>query len=181
MVESINADPNSLKRSFRHVFLKYSHRFLSFLHYKVFLEIIHQDTNSGYSALGGVAIADPYPYVAFAAPEPLAVLPASIVETAPIVAPAPVVVSDPVVAPAPVVVSEPVVAPAPIFPYTLHSHHHYHHPRTEVHNIVSTYTKETGHVSDTTKADFPTLIGAPLQQKLLDAKKSAKTLEKTKS
>ncbi|KAK6745862.1 hypothetical protein RB195_012150 [Necator americanus] len=134
----------------------------------------------GYSALGGVAIADPYPYVAFAAPEPLAVLPASIVETAPVVAPAPVVVSDPVVAPAPVVVSEPVVAPAPIFPYTLHSHH-YHHPRTEVHNIVSTYTKETGHVSDTTKADFPTLIGAPLQQKLLDAKKSAKTLEKTKS
>ncbi|EYB93357.1 hypothetical protein Y032_0183g936 [Ancylostoma ceylanicum] len=57
---------------------------------------------------------------------------------------------------APVVAAAPAVAPAP-YPYPYPYPHMYpyayaapyHHPRTEVHNVVKAYQKEAGHVSKT--------------------------------
>ncbi|EPB66664.1 hypothetical protein ANCCEY_14242 [Ancylostoma ceylanicum] len=71
---------------------------------------------------------------------------------APVVAPAPAVAPAPVIAhaaPQPIVVqAQPVVQPAPVpVPYPVHVHHH--NPRTEVHNVVSNYHKESGHTSAT--------------------------------
>ncbi|RCN31770.1 hypothetical protein ANCCAN_22438 [Ancylostoma caninum] len=81
------------------------------------------------------------------------------VEAAPIVAPTPVVAPATYAAPAivgapppPVVVAQPqpIIAPAPVpvpVPYPMNIHHH--NPRTEVHNVATHYSKETGHTSAT--------------------------------
>ncbi|KIH47229.1 hypothetical protein ANCDUO_22714 [Ancylostoma duodenale] len=119
---------------------------------------------------GSIAIAAepvhhaPLPVVPAVAPAPY-VEPEPLMEAAPVVAPAPVVAAAPVVAPAtyaaptivaapppPVVVAQPqrIVAPAPVpvpVPYPVHIHHH--NPRTEVHNVATHYSKETGHTSAT--------------------------------
>ncbi|KAL6744270.1 hypothetical protein Aduo_017221 [Ancylostoma duodenale] len=79
------------------------------------------------------------------------VSPAAVVAEAPVVAPAPMIAPAPVLAPA-AVMPAPVMASAPVYtsmvPYAMPSHH-YHHPRTAIRNIVSAYSKETGHYSDT--------------------------------
>ncbi|RCN29324.1 hypothetical protein ANCCAN_24923, partial [Ancylostoma caninum] len=81
------------------------------------------------------------------------------VEAAPIVAPSPVVAPATIAAPAimaapppPVVLAQPqpIVAPASVpvpIPYPVHIYHH--NPRTEVHNVATHYSKETGHTSAT--------------------------------
>ncbi|KAL6725874.1 hypothetical protein Aduo_007900 [Ancylostoma duodenale] len=129
-----------------------------------------------YPHIGIATLSEPYPYVAVA-PEPIVVapspLPVEVVEEGPVMAPSPVVVSDHLVAPASM------VGPAPVLAYPVYTRHY--HPRTEVRNIVRTYTKETGHVSDTVRKEFPTLLGAAFQEKLFDAKKAAQASSKSKS
>ncbi|KAL6744408.1 hypothetical protein Aduo_017346 [Ancylostoma duodenale] len=73
------------------------------------------------------------------APQPIAHVPVATAHVAPVVAAASAV------APAPY----PYPYPYPhMYPYSV-SYAPYHHPRTEVHNVVKAYQKEAGHVSKT--------------------------------
>ncbi|KAL6744286.1 hypothetical protein Aduo_017236 [Ancylostoma duodenale] len=117
-----------------------------------------------------IAIA-PVPVIEEAAPAPEVeaevVAPAAVLAPEEYVLPAPVVAPTPIVAPAPLVASVPVMTPTPIvassplFANAMYSHHH--HPRTEVHNTAQSYTKETGHTTDTSMAfdahHFPSAFG----------------------
>ncbi|KAL6744407.1 hypothetical protein Aduo_017345 [Ancylostoma duodenale] len=77
------------------------------------------------------------PAVAVAA-EPIAHVPVATAHVAPVVAAAPAI------APAPY----PYPYPYPhMYPYSMYAP--YHHPRTEVHNVVKAYEKEKGHTSAT--------------------------------
>ncbi|RCN46923.1 hypothetical protein ANCCAN_07102 [Ancylostoma caninum] len=96
----------------------------------------------------------------YAMPPPIvgqasAVAPAPVIAHAPYAAPQSVVAQAQPIAHAPyaapqsvVVQAQPVVQAAPVpVPYPVHIHHH--NPRTEVRNVVSRYTKESGHTSAT--------------------------------
>ncbi|EYC43061.1 hypothetical protein Y032_0505g2666 [Ancylostoma ceylanicum] len=61
-------------------------------------------------------------------------------------APVPVVHAAPaVVEAAPVMAAPP--PPPPVMPIEVHEHHH--HPPAEVHNVVGSFHRESGHMSDT--------------------------------
>ncbi|EYC33597.1 hypothetical protein Y032_0002g885 [Ancylostoma ceylanicum] len=138
-----------------------------------------------YPPIGIAALPETYPYLAVA-PEAIMVapsrLPVSVVEESPVMAPSPFVVAKHLVAPVPMMApaSAPMMAPAPLLPYALYNHHY--HPQIDVRNAVRSYTKDNGHVSDTVKRDFPTLLGAAFQEKLFDVKKATKaSSEKSQS
>ncbi|EYC04461.1 hypothetical protein Y032_0087g2021 [Ancylostoma ceylanicum] len=94
------------------------------------------------------------------------------IEAIPVAEHVPVIAAAPLVAaPVPVVVAQPapVVAAAPVIPVIQEREHH--HPKAEVHNRVSSYHKETGHMSDTSM-----LI--PAKARRLAAKKAARMHKK---
>ncbi|KAK6758192.1 hypothetical protein RB195_015795 [Necator americanus] len=166
--------------------------------------------SSDFPALGFHGMYEPLTYTDFT-PD-AAVLPTSMTDpimSASISPPTPVIAPAPLLSPPPFSASPAVVtstiARTPLFPFLLpfSDFPQYYQPRTVIQNIVQAYSKESGHLSDTSESfespmmsvvsapsmpmaaasalsvttapKFPTLLGASVQRRLF-AKKTAARL-----